>query len=219
MTRSFLFIFLCFLKFSADAAEPDTVADPHLIVKIPVTSCLDLFGGLAYRAAAEFRLSEDFAVSLEVGKYYSYPGSLSSIKGGLGKLELKYYLEGDAPWGDYISAEYMYKNTTFNFTDSFAIPHKPRFEKEYTIHKEISCLTFKYGNLSVYKKRWIVEWYFGLGLRYYSKAYNNLSDDENEYMLTGEGHGDLVADGIRFTGPPKVLPNLVAGVKLGILVF
>lgn len=207
-----LFVFFYSVIF---AWEPDSTVNPKFILKTPVLSYIDFFGGLSYRLGAEIKLYDNISSSLEIGKYFRY--QTDNRKGGIVRAELKFYEDDEICIGNYFSVEYLYKNTTFNFTDSFAIPLKPRYEKEYIIHKEISCLTLKYGELEIYKNRFVFEWYAGIGIRFYSKAYNNLTNEENIYMLTGEGHGDIVGKAIRLVGM-RVTPNLNAGIKIGYLI-
>jgi len=215
MIKRILTILLIFLRTAVFAWEPDSTANPRLMVKIPVLSYIDIFGGLSYRLGAEMKIYENISGSLELGKYFSFQSE--NRRGGIIRAEVKGYRNEEKCTGNYFSIEYLYKNTTFNFVDSFASPSKLRYEKEYKIHKEISCLTLKWGELEIYKKRLVFEWYAGIGLRYYSNAYNNLSADENENMLTGEGHGDIVGGGIRLVGR-HLTPNLNAGIKLGYLI-
>lgn len=218
MLKFFVSSILCasFFVVKAKGWEPDSLVNPKLIIKTPILSYIDIFGGLSYRLGTEFNIYKNITGGVEFGKYFSYQSE--NRKGGILRAEIKLYRNNKKRAGDFFSVEYLYKNTTFNFVDSFAVPAKPRYQKEYEIHKEISCLTLKWGNLSVYKKRFVYEWYLGVGVRYYSRAYNNLTNEENEHILVGEGHGDLVGHAIRLVGK-RFTPNLNAGIKIGYLLY
>ena len=111
----------------------------------------------------------------------------------------------------------MYKNISFDYVDSIRIAPKPTYEKRYTIYKEISCVTFKWGELTVYDNNFLFEWYAGVGFRFYTCGHNTLSDEENKGVLTGEGHGDLVGSGQRVNAP-FWFPNLNLGFKVGYMI-
>jgi hypothetical protein len=217
MKLQFLVIILLLLCITTFAGERDSINinDPRFIIKTPVLSYIDFVGGLSYRIGVEIKIHRNISTSLEAGKYFCYDND--HRKGEIIRTELKYYGNDHECTGNYFSVEYLYKNVTFNFVDSFAIPAQPRYEKEYKLHKEISCLTFKYGELSSFYKRFIFEWYVGAGLRFYSSAYNDLSADENRYVLTGEGHGDIIGNAIRYVGR-HLIPNLNAGIKIGYII-
>lgn len=190
-------------------------------LKLTPLALIDIYGGNSYRIGSEFRLKNNIAASLEYGKYFSYSakGFFEPVKigtrGNIIRAEVKYYRNKDKLCsGDFFSIEYLYKNTSFNFRDSISSGSKPTYEKQYTIYKEISCLTFKLGNLTVFDNHLLFEWYAGLGLRFYTCGHNTLTEEENKSVLTGEGHGDLVGDAMRVNAV-KLLPNLSLGIKVG----
>lgn len=203
------------------AAQTRENENNRFSLKITPLALIDIFGGNSYRIGSEFKLKNNVAASLEYGNYFSYraKGFFEPLKigtrGTIIRTELKYYLNRDKLCsGDFISIEYLYKNISFDYIDSIRIVLKPVYEKRYTIYKEISCLTFKFGNLTVYKNHLLVEWYAGVGLRFFTCGHNTLTDEEKNWVLTGEGHGDLVGDGQRINAP-RLLPNLNAGIKVG----
>lgn len=192
-------------------------------LKVAPLPLLDIYGGNSWRLGTEFKLKNNIALSLEYGKYFSYSAKgffapmLLDTKGNVIRAEVKLYQNQDKLClGDYFSLEYQYKHITFDYEDSISIAPNPTYQKRYTIYKEISCLTFKVGNLSVYKNHFLVEFYAGVGLRFYLGGYNTLSDEERSGLLTGEGHGSLSGDAQRVNAF-FVLPNLNVGLKLGYL--
>jgi len=212
----YLFLFLLYLNGFGQKPflRPDSLVNPKFIIKVPVLGFIDVFGGFSYRVGTEFKIHNNISAYIEYGKYFP---STEKRNGDLFKAEIKFYKNKERSTGGYFSIEYLYKNVTFNFADSIAIPSTSRYEKDYIIHKEISCLTLKWGNLTVYKSKLVFEYYGGFGVRYYSNAYNNLTPLENQYILTGENHGDLVGDALRSVGTFWA-PNINVGIKIGYLI-
>ena len=199
------------------AAQPNETENNRFSLKINPLPLLDIYGGISWRIGTEFKLKNNIAASLEYGKYFNYgtKGLKLNTKGDIIRVEVKYYRNDDKLClGGFFSLEYLYKNTSFDYIDSIKIASTPTYEKRYTIYKEISCLTFKVGELNVYKNHFLVEWYMGVGLRFYTCGHNTLTDEENDGVLRGEGHGDLSGDAMRVNAF-KIFPNLSAGVKLG----
>ena len=204
-----------------DAQSDSSVQYNRFSLKLTPLALIDVFGGNSYRIGTEFKLKNNIAASLEYGKYFSYSAKgffeplKIGTKGNIIRAEVKYYRNKNKLCsGDFFSIEYLYKNISFDYIDSVNIVSKPTYEKQYTIYKEISSLTFKLGNLTVYKNRLLFEWYLGAGIRFYTCGHNTLTEEERNGLLTGEGHGDLVGDSQRVNAV-KLLPNLSAGIKVG----
>lgn len=202
-------------------AQTNTEEPNRFSLKFTPLALIDVFGGNSYRIGSEFKLKNNIAASLEYGRYFSYSakGFFEPLKigtrGNIIRAEVKYYLNKDKLCsGNFLSLEYMYKNISFGYKDSINVASKPTYERQYTIYKEISCLTFKLGNLTVFDNNILFEWYAGIGLRFYTCGHNTLTEEERNGLLTGEGHGDLVGDSQRVNAP-KVLPNLSLGIKVG----
>lgn len=184
-------------------------------------SLIDVFGGNSYRIGIEYKLYKNITNSIEFGKYFNYAktGFLYLLKinsqGYIVRASLKYYLnKNKLAVGNYLSIEYLYKNITFDYIDSILIKPNPTYAKQYTIHKEISAVTVKYGLVKIYKSRFVIDLYAGVGVRYFSKGYFTLTPEEEEGLLAGENHGDWVGAGQRATGDFWI-PNVNAGIKIG----
>lgn len=213
---------ILFVALSQLLVSQTSMEEPNRFsLKLTPLALIDIFGGNSYRIGSEFKLKNNIAASLEYGKYFSYSakGFFEPLKigtrGNIIRAEVKYYRNKDKLCsGNFFSLEYMYKNISFDYKDSINIASKPIHEKQYTVYKEISCLTFKLGNLTVYDNNLLFEWYAGIGLRFYTCGHNTLTEEERNGLLTGEGHGDLVGDSQRVNAV-KLLPNLSVGIKVG----
>jgi hypothetical protein len=220
-TLTTLFFLLLVQLLAAQTAS--TVPNNRFSLKLTPLALLDIYGGNSFRIGTEFKLKNNIAASLEYGTYFSYSakGFFEPLKigtrGNILRAEVKYYRNNDKLCtGGFFSLEYLYKNISFDYIDSISIAPKPTYEKRYTIYKEISCLTFKVGELNVYKNHFVVEWYAGLGLRFYTCGHNTLTEEERNGLLTGEFHGGLIGDAQRVNAF-KILPNLSLGIKVGYL--
>ena len=190
--------------------------DNKFSIKFNPLALVDPYGSYSFRIGSEVKIYKNYAMSIEVGKYFNYStndGSRDNVKGYIIKPEIKYYLYNDnLTSGNYFSLEYQYKETSFNYTDSIKIAPQPTYSKEYKINKTINVINIKFGQLKVYQKRFLYEWFVGAGIRF-CKGYNSLSEIENNGILVGEGHSSDIRDAERSIN--YVLPNFTVGFKIG----
>lgn len=213
---------LLFLALASILNAQTPIEEPNRFsLKLTPLALIDIYGGNSARIGSEFKLKNNIAASLEYGTYFSYraKGFFEPVKigtrGTILRAELKFYRnKNKLCTGDFFSIGYLYKNISFDYVDSINTASKATYEKQYTIYKEISCLTFKLGNLTVYENNLLFEWYAGVGLRFYTCGHTTLTEEERNGLLTGEGHGDLVGDSQRVNAV-KLLPNLSLGIKVG----
>ncbi|AEW00886.1 hypothetical protein A4D02_13075 [Niastella koreensis] len=198
------------------AQADTTLIDNRICIKTNPLAFIDVYGGYSYRLGAEVKVINNTAFSFELGKYYGLDSKLDvkiHPSGFIIRPEIKYYLnKHKLSVGSYISLDVFYKKINFDYADSIRFPSAPTFEKQYSISKDIYGINVKLGTLIVHKKKFVFEWYFGGGIRYI-KGHNSLSSDENDHVLTGEGHGDLISDGQRVI--KGIWPNLMIGFKIG----
>lgn len=199
------------------AQEPNRI-DNRICIKVNPLALIDVYGSFSYRLGAELKVYRNIAASFELGKYFSV-GENSQLEirdhssGWILRPEVKVYFNRQGlTSGRFISMEYIRKKITFNYTDSIQMGTASPYPQTYTIWKDISCITAKYGNLKVYKKGFVFEWFVGAGVRFCS-GHNSLTPEENAGVLTGENHGDLIGFGQRSIN--YVAPNFSIGFKLG----
>jgi hypothetical protein len=190
--------------------------DNKFSIKLNPLALIDPYGSYSYRIGSEFKIYRNYALSIEVGKYFNYAkndGVRDNVKGYIIKPEIKYYInDNNLTSGQYFSLEYQYKETSFNYNDSIKITPQPAYSRDYKINKTISIINLKCGQLKVYQNRFVYEWFVGVGVRI-CRGYNSLSEIENNGILTGEGHGSGIGRAQRNIN--YVLPNLTIGFKIG----
>jgi hypothetical protein len=184
--------------------QTDTLVNNKLLIKIMPASFIDPYGGFSWRLGLEYKIGSNWAACADYGTYFNYSKkdnyiSKTNTTGYFIRPQIKLYLNQRWPnERDYLALEYLYKNTTFNFTDSIRMgpfPY-PTYIKTYTIFKEINAFTFKYGTVQNLKHGFIVEWYGGAGVRFV-RGYNSLRPDQESHILTGENHGPMIAAATR----------------------
>ena len=203
-----LIIFLISIKIICGQSI-DTINN-KICIKLAPLAYLDIYSGMSPRIGIEFKVKNTFAIYNEIGTYISGSNSMQVNKGILTKIEFKKYFNYDAlTSGNYVSAELFYKHQSFRMTDSIFV--KTKYEKEYSVTKDVSCLTIKYGKLYLYKYRFIVDIFVGLGLRYKNST-STLTSEENKHIVpVGDYHLNLfVSEAGKF-----FYPNFDAGVKIG----
>ena len=212
------FIFLLFLSGTHVCfAQKDTILlDNIFCLKTSPLAFIDPWGGYSYRIGAEFKIIDNTAFSIELGEYHGFGNKLDlkiHPQGYIIRPEFKVYTNRyRLSTGPYISLDFFYKKINFDFQDSIRLPSSPTFQKQYTIWKDIYSINGRIGFLNVHKKNFMLEWYFGAGVRIIS-GHNSLSSTENDNVLTGENHGDLIGDGQRLIH--GIWPNLTIGLKIG----
>lgn len=213
--KSFILLSFLFVNVVLCAQKNESKDKFQLFLKTSLLPLIDVVGGSSVRISSEFKIHKNISFSAEAGKFFRYDAFQN---GNVLSFELKYYINKSNCMGYFIGIEYLQKKTNFEFTDSIAIPSQLRVKKRYEIHKEISYVTAKWGKLNIYSNKYIFEWYIGFGVRYQYNSYNNLSIDENQYLLTGEGHGGILSSGIRNIDT-YFSPNINAGLKIGFNFF
>lgn len=213
--KKILFLFItCYSGFSY--AQFASEFDNRFSIKMSPLGLIDVYGGYSVKLGSEVKIYKNCAVSIEVGKYFNYfdgDGIRDKLKGYIIKPEVKFYLNREGfSSGNYVSVEYQYKETSFNYEDSIQIEPDPTYEKEYRIYKSINCINLKYGGMEISKKGFLVEWFVGVGIRI-CKGHNTLSKIEDDGILTGENHGSEIGWTQRSFN--YVFPNLTLGLKIG----
>jgi hypothetical protein len=211
----FIFTFLITVTSYGQTIDT-TLIDNKICIKTSPLAFIDPYGSYSYRLGMEFKLIHNTAFSFELGKYYGLGKKLDvkiHPRGFIIRPEIKYYLNKyKLSVGPFLSLDFFYKKINFDYEDSIHLPSTATFQKQYSIWKEVYSINARIGSLIVHKKKLIVEWYVGGGVRFI-KGHNSLSPDENEHILTGENHGDIIGDGQRAVS--GVWPNLTIGFKIG----
>jgi hypothetical protein len=210
-------IALLLLSSHIGLAQKDTVLlDNKFALKTSPLAFIDPYGSYSYRLGMECKLVKNFAFSIEAGKYYNVGGRFQvkiNPQGFIIRPEIKWYMNTDKlSAGDYMSLDFFYKKIDFDYKDSLQFYPSPAYQKQYSIWKEVYSANVRYGVLVVHRNKIITEGYVGVGIRYIT-GHNSLTPDENDHILTGENHGDVIGAGQRAIS--GLYPNVTAGFKIG----
>ncbi len=188
----------------------DTLYDNKICLKIAPLSLLDIYGGMSTRIGIEYKLKKNYALYNEIGTYIPNANGYSNNKGILTKCEFKYYInKKHFSSGGYFSAELFYKYQSFSTWDSITI--KPTYAKDFTVYKSVACLTVKFGRMQVFKCGILLDYFFGIGIRY-KNATSTLNSNENSNIQSG---GDYSLNILAEKSGQYILPNFDAGIKIG----
>jgi hypothetical protein len=182
----------------------------------PLTLC-DPYGGNSFRGGIEFKMYRNIAISAEAGGFIPNGlAGISNVRGIIAQPELKVYLNPKGrTTGDYISVEYLYKDSRFDLTDS--IYGLPDYQITYRMHKRAQAILLKWGRQYVQGSHFVFDFNFGAGVRQVSGS-NNLSDVQQNHIMEGEGHGGVIYTIIR--DPGRIYePQITVGFKLGWRIF
>tara|TARA_B100000809_G_scaffold86653_1_gene85015 strand:- start:8480 stop:9238 length:759 start_codon:yes stop_codon:yes gene_type:complete len=192
-----------------------------LIINFAPLSIIDVYSGPSYRFGVEAKINNHFSINIEGGGYFQNFTKMRNIKGVVTKSELKYYVEDIFHERFlerlYISAEFFYKNQSYNYTDSISISKDtPNYQKQYTITKFISAWSVKVGYMQIFKNRFVFEYFAGLGRR--DKNVDcTLTDDEYNNITYGEADASFERQSNRCG--KQITLNLIWGFKLGYVIF
>jgi hypothetical protein len=208
MKKIYLLLFLPFSLFAQSQGEKlhrlSLSADP--------LSLIDVFSGPSYRLGLETRLCPQLSLYLEGGGYIRVPGLYKNVAGYTLKAELKSYVNNN-DLGSYLSLAYFYKRQTYTVNDFLKPTNTPLY---YTTDKKVHALTIKYGYVDNIKKRLIVDYFCGLGVRYKDVDCIGITLYEIAHRRgTSESEFGYFRDlyGI------SVLPNLDIGIRIGWILY
>ena len=201
-----------------------------LSLSIVPTELFNPWDGSAVRMALEYSLSKRLSVTLDGGSYLHHQPDFpdwsqkNNINGFIFRPMIKYYGQGGQfrrkhrkyigeYEGQYIGMEFLYKRQTYDRDDSIATATTPAYDKIYRMSRNVTGLNFIWGDKIIYRSRIIFEYYVGAGVRYIHST-NNLSSIEENGLLTGENHGDIIGSVMRATGS-YYAPGISIGLKIG----
>lgn len=222
MFRNQLVIFcgvLGWALWSAPTMHAQALNERWIFAFINPLPLIDMYDGYSYRGGVEVKPHQRFAFGIEAGGYFHNKlgrfdgGYKTDITGYQVRPFVKYYLRAKEEGTTYIQAEYMYKQQGYTYEDSISIGSDPVFDKKYHMSRYLNCFSIKFGMLWDDGGRFAIEGFFGGGIRD-NRSRNNLTQAENDGILSGDFHGEVAGGLQRWTGH-MVQPNLTFGLKLG----
>jgi len=188
---------------------PKQEIDSKICIKLSPLSFIDIYNGTTARIGVEYKLKYNYSIYNEIGTFI--PSENNKNSGILARCEFKSYLNNDDIInGPYVSVELFYKNQSYNTTDS--IRSTINYSKDYTVSKNVGCITIKYGFMQVCKYRFVIDGYVGLGIK--GKIVNSsLTEEENNNIMSSDDSYNinlLVSQDGTF-----IRPNVDIGFKIG----
>jgi hypothetical protein len=228
LVRAILFFVLTCIGLPTMAQQKnktDSLQNHRLSIEISPLSLLNGYEQ-SYRIGLEVNLYKNLSVYIEGSGYFlinnnffDLDGRLSNVKGDIIKCELKYYLNQYSEFKrNYLSVQGFYKKQSFDWQDSIHLT--PAYLTTFRDFKNVYAFDIKYGQVITYKKRFIVDWYIGIGVRFKNVTSTLTStqqaaleyDDDNEY------DSDLLGDIVNPTGK-SIVPDIDLGIRIGYLIF
>gem|GEM_PF-1507342 len=193
-------------------------SDNRILVKTTPLSLVNFFDGPSYKISLEFKLIRNTSLEIGWGNFLSYSTENGSNgKGFILNPELKYYLNhSHQATGRYLAIDYNYKDQKYGWSDTVVSKQGALIQKDYkdyTIHKFLTTANLKYGILRVYKNTLVLDYFFGVGIKFKSTSSGLSAEETNSIVHPGDYGGGYVP--IKNETGTFVYPNVMAGLKLG----
>ena len=187
---------------------PDYEIDSKICLKFSPLSFIDIYNGSTARIGVEYKLRNNYSLYNEIGTFIPTGNKNSGI---LTRCEFKWYFNSnDKINGQYVSLELFYKNQSYNTTDS--IRSAINYSQNYSVSKDVGCLTIKYGFMQVCKFRFVIDGYIGLGVRGKIVSSSLTNDQNNNLMSSDDSYNINLL--INKAGT-FIRPNVDIGFKIG----
>ncbi|NML22807.1 DUF3575 domain-containing protein [Pseudoflavitalea sp. G-6-1-2] len=192
--------------------------DNKLFVALSPAGLIDIFDYPSLRISAEAKIYRNLSFSVEQVLYpiNSFKMHKANVSGYAVKPAIKVYLNKKGIiGGKYIALEYQYKQQAYDLSDSIKFYGGAPFPKDYQMTRYINCINVKYGELTQLHKRWIIEWFAGVGIRS-TNSMSSLSEQEYNRIIKDEEHKNSLGPGgfVREIGL-RSYPNITLGFKIG----
>lgn len=225
---STLFLVLTCIGLSSAAQQndkSDSVEKNKLSIELSPLSLLDVYDASSLRIGVEANLYKNLSVYIEGSQYFlinnnffNLEGRMSNVKGNIIKGEIKYYLNQYSEWHGYLSIQGFYKKQSFDWQDSIHLT--PAYLTTFREFKSVYAFDVKYGQQRIYKKRFIFEWYIGIGVRFkdVTSTLTPAQQGSLQYSDDNQWDSDLLGDIANPIGK-SIVPDLDLGIRIGYLIL
>jgi hypothetical protein len=192
--------------------------DNKFYVSLSPCGLIDVLDYPSIRINGDVKVFKNISIFVE-GAFFPSVGDRfykEDASGFIIKPGVKFYLKKEKIInGKYIGLEYQYKQQYYHLHDSIEINGGNPFYKRYGMTRYVNCINIKYGELTNLSRRWVVEWFAGIGIRYFH-SFTNLEQEEYDGIIQKEalGNSSMAGSQVRTIGN-RVYPNFTAGCKLG----
>jgi hypothetical protein len=192
--------------------------DNKIYISLSPCALIDVLDYPSIRISADAKVYKNISISVENAIYPTMGLRFykEDVSGFAIKPCVKFYLKRNQIINkNYIGLEYQYKQQYYHLTDSIKLNSGNPFYKRYGVTRYINCINVKYGELYNLNKRWIAEWFAGIGIRFFH-SFTDLPQEEYDGIIFKEalGNTSMAGSQARQTGNRTIL-NFTAGVNIG----
>ncbi|AEV97229.1 hypothetical protein A4D02_17310 [Niastella koreensis] len=191
--------------------------DNKFYVSLSPFALIDALDYPSLRISTDVKVYKHFSISVE-GALYSLLRTAfykENVTGFAIKPCIKYYFNRQKIMnGLFIALEYQYKQEHYHLSDTI-VSAGNGYYKTYGMTRYINCVNIKMGEVENFRKRWILEWFAGIGIRYFN-SFTDLSDQEYDGIIYNEKYANTSMTGIQVREVGHhTYPNITLGLKLG----
>ena len=176
-------------------AQLDSLPEKRFWLATNPLTLIDPYFGSSCRIGVAFNIHNNISEYLEYGGYIRSFNIWDVVKNNAGftaKAETRSYIKSyETDSKIFLSIELFYSQQSCVRNDSIEIRSQTlpttynKFKKEYSINKKVAGLTLNLGTTAIYYKRFVLEGFVGLGVRY-RETTCTLTQEEAENRILGD---------------------------------
>ncbi len=199
---------------SLTKAQHDSLITNRLNVRMAPLSFIDFYSGSCYKLGFEVRTFRQFSITGDFGGYFRNFNGFKNFSGYNVDIGLRYYLNKNyINQRFYLMLNYFYKNQGFDFT--YFVQEETANKTEFRTQKYVTCMNVNFGWLKLYKNRFVLDLFAGIGVRY-KKVNSTLSEQK---FQTGNVYSDSQSLFFVLTPGKFIYPNINVGLRIGLRLF
>jgi hypothetical protein len=206
--------------FTGANAQETKLCQPDLLLTINPISLIDPFGPTALRIGLDRSLLPNFTIGLELCGFYNYyPESFDpdKLQGAAWRLSaIRWYTRRpDEVVGFEVGVSY--KQTGGMVSDTIRLDGIPPYDLAYHLDRRIFITRLSFVHRSNWAKRYWLEYYYGIGVRFKDATCTGISPEELDARSSGSDPNDpgLILPYKHACGK-IVQPDLVLGLRIGL---
>lgn len=194
--------------------QSDSSVNNRFSIKIAPLSLVDFYNGSSYKIGFEVQPISRFSVTADFGGYFRNFNAWKNYSGYNIDVGLRYYLNSHSVnQRYYLGLNYFYKNQGFDYHDS--IQASPSYYTDYRTQKYVTCININFGWLKIYKTRFILDLFAGIGIRY-KNVNSTLTLQELE---KGKEYSNSQSLYFLVTPGKFIYPNVNLGMRIGLRIL
>lgn len=184
--------------------------DQNFVIRLSPLSIIDVYNGGNLKFGTEIKLFQHTSIAGDFGYYFTNFSGRLNMHGFNVYGELKHYLQhkNDGNIGMYLSLNAFYKEQQFDFIDHLVADESisVRIQTE----KFVGYTGINFGYVDI-KKRLVLDYFCGLGVRFKQVNSNFTEKDFNDFVDLRDSQAGYFI----FTPGTFILPNFSLGIRIG----